>query len=148
MFGGTCTFNGLAVVKIPHHTSSSISNLMRQTDLYRSGKPLGRRNCFELLVKSITAFVTLLASRFLGWVQRARWCTQSRSRMPGSSRLLCTRSCDYPMIEDVLIWKFVAEHQPWRRTLGYCPPRWPTRRRFDPSSSPSATFGRSVVGAD
>ena len=24
---------------------------------------------FELLVKSITAFVTLLASRFLGWVQ-------------------------------------------------------------------------------
>jgi len=64
---------------------------MRQTDLYRSGKPLGllSRNCFELLVKSITAFVTLLASRFLGWVQRARWCTQSRSRMPGSSRLLC-----------------------------------------------------------
>jgi len=52
------------------------------------------------------------------------------------------------MIEDVLIWKFVAEHQPWRRTLGYSPPRWPTRRRFDPSSSPSATFGRSVVGAD
>src|SRR6478672_11552731 len=64
---------------------------MRQTDLYRSGKPLGllSRNCFELLVKSITAFVTLLASRFLGLVQRARWCTQSRSRMPGSSRLLC-----------------------------------------------------------
>src|SRR6478609_11868565 len=42
---------------------------MRQTDLYRSGKPLRllSRNCFELLVKSITAFVTLLASRFLGW---------------------------------------------------------------------------------
>ena len=55
---------------------------MRQTDLYRSGKPpqLLSRNCFELLVKSITAFVTLLASRFLDWVQRARWCTQSRSR--------------------------------------------------------------------
>jgi hypothetical protein len=43
---------------------------MRQTDLYRSGKPseLLSRNCFELLVKSITAFVTLLASRFLDWV--------------------------------------------------------------------------------
>ena len=55
---------------------------MRQTDLYRSGKPpeLLSRNCFELLVKSIAAFVTLLASRFLDWVQRARWCTQSRSR--------------------------------------------------------------------
>src|SRR5262252_9666869 len=64
---------------------------MRQTDLYRSGKrpALLSRNCFELLVKSITAFVTLLASRFLDWVQRARWCTQSRSRMPGSSWLLC-----------------------------------------------------------
>src|SRR5215470_8526293 len=55
---------------------------MRQTDLYRSGKPpeLLSRNCFEVLVKSITAFVTLLASRFLDWVQPARWCTQSRSR--------------------------------------------------------------------
>src|SRR5215475_12691482 len=54
---------------------------MRQTDLYRSGKPpeLLSRNCFELLVKSITAFVTLLASRFLDWVQQARWCTQSRN---------------------------------------------------------------------
>jgi hypothetical protein len=64
---------------------------MRQPDLYRSGKPpeLLSRNRFELLVKSITAFVTLLASRFLDWVQRARWCTQSRSRMPGSSWLLC-----------------------------------------------------------
>ena len=39
------------------------------------------RNCFELLVKSITAFVTLLASRFLDWVQLARRCTQSRSRL-------------------------------------------------------------------
>src|SRR4029434_3197580 len=66
-------------------------NLMRQTDLYRSGKPpaLLSRNCFELLVKSITAFVTLLASRFLGWGQRPRWSTQSRLRMPGSSWLLC-----------------------------------------------------------
>ena len=64
---------------------------MRQTDLDRSGNPpeLLSRNCFELLVKSVTAFVTLLGSRFLGWVQRARWCTQSRSRMPGSSWLLC-----------------------------------------------------------
>lgn len=64
---------------------------MRQTDLYRSGKPpeLLSRNCFELLVKSITVFVTLLASRFLGWVQRLRWSTQSRLRMPGSSWLLC-----------------------------------------------------------
>src|SRR5437016_6215622 len=59
---------------------------MRQTDLYRSGKPpeLLSRNCFELLVKSITASVTLLAS-IPGLVQRARWCTQSRSGMPGSS---------------------------------------------------------------
>jgi hypothetical protein len=34
---------------------------MRETDLYRSGKPLEllSRNCFELLVKSITALVTL-----------------------------------------------------------------------------------------
>jgi hypothetical protein len=33
-----------------------------------------------------------------------------------------------------------------RRTLGYSPPRWPTWRRFDPSSSPSATEvpGRSL----
>src|SRR5579859_2914703 len=83
---------------------------MRQTDLYRSGKPseLLSRNCFELLVKSIIAFVTLLASRFLDWVQRARWRTQSRSRMPGSSRLLCNgvlrhelpdqQVLDYPII--------------------------------------------------
>jgi len=36
---------------------------MRQTDIYRSGKPpvLPSRNCFELLVKSITSFVTPLA---------------------------------------------------------------------------------------
>jgi hypothetical protein len=41
---------------------------MRQTDLYRSGKPpeLLSRNCFELLVKSITAFVTLLCVEIPG----------------------------------------------------------------------------------
>ena len=40
---------------------------MKQTDLWRLGKPpeLSEPNCFELLVKSITAFVTLLTSRFL-----------------------------------------------------------------------------------
>jgi hypothetical protein len=93
---------------------------MRQTDLYRSGKPPERlsRNCFELLVKSIIAFVTLLASRFLDWVQRARWCTQSRSRMPGSSRLLCMgvlrhelpdqQVLDYPIIANGLIAPLVT----------------------------------------
>jgi len=36
---------------------------MRQTDLYFEKPPqLLSRNCFELLVKSITAFATLLAS--------------------------------------------------------------------------------------
>jgi hypothetical protein len=41
---------------------------MRQTDLYRSGKPPERlsRNCFELPVKSITAFVTLLCAEIPG----------------------------------------------------------------------------------
>src|ERR1700751_4533962 len=40
---------------------------MRQTDLWRPEKPGSylSRNCFKLFVKSITAFVTLLASRFL-----------------------------------------------------------------------------------
>ena len=43
---------------------------MRQTDLWRLESPRSyqSRNCFELLVKSITAFVTLLTSRFVDWV--------------------------------------------------------------------------------
>src|SRR2546423_5552853 len=93
---------------------------MRQTDLYRSGKPpeLLSRNCFELLVKSVTAFVTLLASRFLDWVQRARWCTQSRSSMPGSSWFLCNgvlrheppdqQVLDHPIIANGLIAPLVT----------------------------------------
>jgi hypothetical protein len=77
----------------PHNLNVSSSifeshEANRSLSIWKASEPLSR-NCFELLVKGIIAFVTLLASRFLDRVQRARWCTQSRSRMSDSSWLLC-----------------------------------------------------------
>src|SRR3954462_3333268 len=86
---------------------------MRQTDLWRLESPRSyqSRNSFELLVKSITAFVSLLTSRCLDGVQLARRCTQSRSRIRVGS---CAMVGAPPRTSDqhVLDHRIVASYAP------------------------------------
>src|SRR6266403_5745633 len=64
---------------------------MRQTDLWRPEKPRSylSQNCFELLVKTITAFCNYACIAVLDWIRLARTCPPSFSRMLGSELDSC-----------------------------------------------------------
>src|SRR5258705_13416145 len=104
---------------------------MRQPDLWRPEKPRSylSQNCFELLVKTITAFCNYACIAILDWIRLARTCPPSFSRMLGSEldSCKCTVWCSATNLQ-IIMSSIICGQRANCLVRQDAPKRYPLRR--------------------